>query len=865
MRILIIDVTRDFGLFTPFEKPLGGLQSGLCYLARELSLQGHQITIANGCAEPHMEEGVRFLPWHGVWDGASEMDAIIVTAATGEMVAHWQSLYGHNPLWLLWVHYDVDQHAIALLADPTNRDYFDGFLFVSEWQAEAFRERFGIGWDRAFVMRNAVSPTFHKLFEPGEAILPAKSKDPLLVYTSTPYRGLAALMDAVPLIRKKVPNARFQIFSSWAVYGRSDAEDPHKELYHRCQATPGVEYIGGVPQTQLAQHLKQAWCLAYPSIFRETSCIAVMEGLAAGCKVITTHLAALAETTHGFGEMVINPADPADLSRRFAAQAVRVIKDFQNNPVVMEQELQGSVAHARNNLHWSQRAAQLGEWLSARRAIYARALDAARNQQALVGPLVNQRIQRLTAKLQLVQGKHGAFMTEAGADSLIGRTLSGMGEWLESSMSLALPCLRPGDVVVDVGAHIGAMTVPFAKAVGSSGKVYAFEPQERFFRQLEGNLALNDLPQVVCEQALVGDGGPWLQGPSLAQIPGEDPAWCRFLPSDDGSGQAALRLDDRLSGLEKCRLVKISAPGMAVQVMEGMTELLTRTRPLVLCEIATQPDFIEMRDRLRALGYLLHWNCAELFPANNAFNNPPGDLPPLAVLHLLALPQGSGIFSPLHPALFDQDPDKLFKGRILAFRDSGFLPEKLSLPPKAPAVPEKIAEKWQDDPVLMSHMTYVLAQGHGAVDPPGHALWAELLSSLKPPDGPFALLTLGEGAAPVASLWGLLGKRWGLSLAVDASCSGGFLAKPDMDKLGLLAWIFALDPGQYRFVDGRALPASSERYDLIFCRQEAEAALAVGLLKPKGRLVVEAGKAAGLLSGLRKVMGCEGYDVYAGR
>ncbi|HVI51609.1 MAG TPA: FkbM family methyltransferase [Candidatus Sulfotelmatobacter sp.] len=861
MRILIIDVTRDFGLFTPFEKPLGGLQSGLCYLARELSLQGHEITIANGCAEPHVEEGVRFLPWNIYWEGAADMDAIIVTAATGEMMSHWQRLYGHNPLWILWVHYDVDQHAIGLLANPPDRDCFDGFLFVSEWQAQVFREKFGVGWDRSFVLRNAVSPTFHKLFQPGEEILPAKSKDPVLVYTSTPYRGLAPLMDAVPLIREKVPDARFQIFSSWAVYGRSDAEDPHQELYNRCRTTPGVDYIGGVPQTELAQYLKQAWCVAYPSIFRETSCIAVMEGLASGCKVITSHLAALPETTYGFGSLVINPENDADLSRRFAEQAVRVIQDMRDNPVVMERELQASVTYARDYLTWSLRAAQLGEWLSARRAIYKRALESASTNASAASASVQQRVTRFSDRMQVVQARHGNFLTEAGTESLIGRTISGMGEWLESSVSLTLAALRPGDVVIDVGAHIGAMTVPFAKAVGQTGKVYAFEPQDRFFRQLEGNLALNDLPQVEPERALVGAGGTWIKGETLAQIPGQDPAWCRFLPAeDDQPGILAIRLDDRLADLDRCRLVKISAPGMAVNVLDGMEELMARTRPIILCEIATHADFLLMRDRLRAMGYLLHWNCADLFPADNAFQNSLGDLPPLAVLHLLALPQGSGLYSPLHPAMFDQDPAKLFNGRILAFRDSAFVPEKLSLPPKAPAVSDKIIEKWRDDPVLMAHLTYILAQGHGIADLPGHALWAELISARKPPDsGGIRMLALGDGAAPAAVLWTLLAKRWGLPMAVDVSRTQGFILQPDMDKLSMLVWIFALDREDFRLVDGKALPASNECYDVIYCRQEEDAAMVGPLLKGDGLLIVENGQS----SDLKTVMTVERYKVFS--
>jgi FkbM family methyltransferase len=65
--------------------------------------------------------------------------------------------------------------------------------------------------------------------------------------------------------------------------------------------------------------------------------------------------------------------------------------------------------------------------------------------------------------------------------------------------------LSPGDKVLDIGANIGAFAVHAARAVGPTGLVIAVEPASDTFRQLERNLALNDLTNVVAKRAAAGE------------------------------------------------------------------------------------------------------------------------------------------------------------------------------------------------------------------------------------------------------------------------------------------------------------------------------------------------------------------------
>ena len=68
----------------------------------------------------------------------------------------------------------------------------------------------------------------------------------------------------------------------------------------------------------------------------------------------------------------------------------------------------------------------------------------------------------------------GLRLTSAGglqwlvpaADKIVGRSLDILGSWEEPAAALMEGILRPGDLVVDVGANLGAHAVRFAKAVG---------------------------------------------------------------------------------------------------------------------------------------------------------------------------------------------------------------------------------------------------------------------------------------------------------------------------------------------------------------------------------------------------------------
>ena len=67
---------------------------------------------------------------------------------------------------------------------------------------------------------------------------------------------------------------------------------------------------------------------AHPSTWPETSCIAAIESMAAGCEVVTTDLGALNETCSPFGKIINFEKNPEDLEKRYSEALIDSIKNF---------------------------------------------------------------------------------------------------------------------------------------------------------------------------------------------------------------------------------------------------------------------------------------------------------------------------------------------------------------------------------------------------------------------------------------------------------------------------------------------------------------------------------------------------------
>ncbi len=99
-------------------------------------------------------------------------------------------------------------------------------------------------------------------------------------------------------------------------------------------------------------------------------------------------------------------------------------------------------------------------------------------------------------------GKQMKFYVRTADELRLAESVSG--DWGEKPVIEALLAnLHEGDAAYDVGANIGIYSIAMAKAVGTAGKVVAFEPEVESVKRLKENAELNHLSNVkVVEKAL---------------------------------------------------------------------------------------------------------------------------------------------------------------------------------------------------------------------------------------------------------------------------------------------------------------------------------------------------------------------------
>jgi len=214
---------------------------------------------------------------------------------------------------------------------------FEKLVFVSNWQMQAYINHYKIPWYKCLVMQNAIEPfPMHE-----------KKYDKIkLIYHTTPHRGLQLLVPVFIKLAEKYNNIELDVFSSFKIYGWEHRDEPYQALFDMCKEHPKINYHGYQPNDVVRNALQEAHIFAYPSIWLETSCIALIEAMSAGCLCVHPNYGALYETSANLTWMYQYQEDTRDHIVSLYNELDRAISNIQNENLVRSLETTKSYVDA---------------------------------------------------------------------------------------------------------------------------------------------------------------------------------------------------------------------------------------------------------------------------------------------------------------------------------------------------------------------------------------------------------------------------------------------------------------------------------------------------------------------------------------
>jgi UDP-glucose:(glucosyl)LPS alpha-1,2-glucosyltransferase len=232
---------------------------------------------------------------------------------------------------------------------------FHKIVFVSYWQRDWYVRHFQIPFSRTHVMHNAITPI--------EAAEKPKGKINL-IYHTTPHRGLELLVPVFDHLAKSDPDIHLDVFSSFQIYGWEQRDAPYKPLFDAIKDHPQMTFHGFQPNDVVRKALQKAHIFAYPNIWMETSCLAMMEAISAKCMCVHPDFGALPETTSNWTFMYPFHEDPNAHAGIFLNALKSVIDIAREKDESQELKLSGAKTYCDLFYNWEVRAEQWQAFLT---------------------------------------------------------------------------------------------------------------------------------------------------------------------------------------------------------------------------------------------------------------------------------------------------------------------------------------------------------------------------------------------------------------------------------------------------------------------------------------------------------------------
>jgi FkbM family methyltransferase len=179
------------------------------------------------------------------------------------------------------------------------------------------------------------------------------------------------------------------------------------------------------------------------------------------------------------------------------------------------------------------------------------------------------------------------------------------GYWLRTheleKQRLFRKMVKNGDIVYDIGAHVGFYTLLAADLVGEKGKVFSFEPNPRNIFFLKKHIALNNLKNIRVFEAAVSKSS------GTASFSAREDSSSGRLNKNGELEVGTITLDDLISGEEVFppNVIKIDIEGTEFEALQGMTKIFEKYRPFIFLATHNEKARDDCFKFLKFFGYNL--------------------------------------------------------------------------------------------------------------------------------------------------------------------------------------------------------------------------------------------------------------------
>jgi glycosyltransferase involved in cell wall biosynthesis len=370
IKIAIIDVIGlPYDGTTLYKKGIGGSESSIISVSRELAKLGFSVTVFNDNNKEEAVEGiydqVEYCEIRRLKEREFDFDIVIsqrtVIPFTPSHLYNqvkqppprdhdfdtWRQVQRPGQLKILWMQ-DTFLWGDQILEDLVVKGYINELFTLSDWHTSYItnnqhgpRRNYEVLKNKIFQTRNAMNRWIEWV--------DVKAKDPFqFVYNASVTKGMVPLLEHIwPRVKQAVPQAKLKIIGGYYQFPNeplNEAGHTVLRLQEMYKGDASVEFTGIIPQPQIAEIVAKSSYMIYPGAFPETSGIATLESINYNTPVLGTRFGAMEETATEAASYMIDYAvvpnglfpniNPGEQFEKFTQMVVAAV----NNPYLHQQK-----------------------------------------------------------------------------------------------------------------------------------------------------------------------------------------------------------------------------------------------------------------------------------------------------------------------------------------------------------------------------------------------------------------------------------------------------------------------------------------------------------------------------------------------